>query len=94
MVEDESYKERLSYIIGRIDALQQILRVTIATMTDEQRDFIVKAAETYAERCEEFAVENDTDPARDKQSAAWDTAQRIKSAMDDWAEDFDETFRS
>ncbi|WP_273794342.1 hypothetical protein [Brucella intermedia] len=93
MAEDERYKERLNYIIGRIDTLEQVLRITIATLTDTQRQFVVKAAEEYAQRRQESALAEDTDPARDKATAAWDTAENIKRAMGDWAEHFDTDFR-
>jgi len=82
---------RIDYLIGRVDALQQVLRVLIATLPEHQQSFILNAAEAFADNRALSATTQDTDPARERAEAAWDTAQRLPA--DDFAEDFNARYR-
>lgn len=91
MTEEENEASRIDYLIGRVDALQQVLRVLIATLPEHQRSFVLSAAETYADNMALSAKTQDTDPARDRAEAAWDTAERLPA--EDFAEGFAERYR-
>lgn len=88
MTEDESYKQNLGYMRGQIETLQQILRITIATMSDKQREFIASGIKEFALRMEESAKNKDTDLARDKASAIYETVEKLTEPQD-WVDYFE-----
>lgn len=90
MIDEETEMMRKpDYLIGRIAAIEQIVRVLIATLPEPQRNFLYDAAREFADHTRLLAT---TDPARDRADAAWDVKENLISA-DDWQEHFAETVK-
>jgi hypothetical protein len=90
MTEDEKYREKPDYLLGRIETLEQVLRLVISTMPHDQRTFVFAAAEEFARKTREIAERGNTDPLRDRADAAYDYVQSLESSIDDWGSHWDE----
>lgn len=73
MVEAEDHELKPAYLHGKIESLQFLLELVIATMPPEHRAFISGRMEEYARKTEELAVRQGADYAVHAVSAAYDT---------------------
>lgn len=83
MTEEQQAIQRLS---ARLDAVEQLLRVTLATMPDNQRQFLLQSADEYARKARDVANRTQADIDLDIADAAWELAQKLPA--DDWNEQF------
>lgn len=83
MTEDHQAILRLS---ARLDAVEQLLRVTLATMPESQRQFLLQSMEEYARKARDVADRTQSDFDRDRADAGWDLAQKLPA--EDWTDQF------
>lgn len=86
MTEMEDYELKNEYLHGRIEALEFVLKVVIATLPEEQRDYTLRRLSEFSRYTEEAASQRDTDPARDISAAVYDTNEYFQIRVIEEAE--------
>lgn len=87
-MEEESRELTPGYMKGRIESLEFLLKIVVATLPEESRIFIDRRLREFAQNTEERARLKDTDPARDLRDAAHDTLEYFEAYVEDEAEGF------
>lgn len=88
MVEAEDYELKPEYLHGKIESLQFLVELVVATMPPEHRAFISRRMGEYARKTEELAARHDTDHGRLTVSAAYDTKDYFDANADIEADAF------
>ncbi|MFK4824820.1 hypothetical protein ACI0FM_08530 [Paenochrobactrum sp. BZR 588] len=87
MKEDATHQEQLNRMDEQIAVLQQALCITIATMTNEQREFIHRTIGEYADKLAEAAKETNDVDLQSSVEIAREVAENFRG-IEDWAASF------
>ncbi|OCP08409.1 MULTISPECIES: hypothetical protein [unclassified Ensifer] len=85
---DEERDRTIAEMCGKIESLQFLLKVVIATLPEDHRNYILLRLSEFSRYTEDEAARKDTDPARDSAAAVFDTTEYFDIRVEEEVEVF------
>ncbi|KQU78970.1 hypothetical protein ASD00_36690 [Ensifer sp. Root31] len=92
---EEERDRMVAEMSGKIESLQFLLKVVIATLPEDHRTYILRRLSEFSRSTEDELARKDTDPARDSAAAVFDTNEYFDIRVEEEVEIFtdrDETY--
>jgi hypothetical protein len=80
MTEEEAYRLDPRLLAKRLDSLEFAIRLIMGTLTEEQREYILRRLAESSRMLQEEAQRKDTDTARDAQIAMYEIQEALEEA--------------